>query len=117
MLPGHSSRPELDDGPPSMPTAPPRPDLAPRLLRNTVLSLGGTAGPAIVAVLTIPLVVRGLGSEAFGVMALVWVAIGIFTLLDLGTGRGTTRFVAEYLARDEQERIPALLWTALSLNA
>jgi O-antigen/teichoic acid export membrane protein len=94
----------------------PQPQSA-RLARNTMLSLAGGLGPAVVGVLTIPYVVRGLGPDAFGVIALVWVAIGMFALLDLGTGRAVTRFVAEYLVRGEPHRIPSLFWTALSINA
>jgi O-antigen/teichoic acid export membrane protein len=88
----------------------------PRLLRNSLLTLGGAVGPALVGLLTIPYIVTGLGKDAFGVMALVWIVISVFALLDFGTGRAVTKFVAEYHARGREERIPSLFWTALGIN-
>lgn len=48
-----------------------------------------------------PLLVRGLGADRFGVLALCWAAIGYAGLFDLGIGRGLTQIVSELLSEDD----------------
>lgn len=83
------------------------------LARNTVLNLVGQVIPLLVGLATIPYVVRGLGSEGFGILSIAWVLLGYFSLFDLGLGRATTKFVAEALGRGELDRLPGLVWTSL----
>jgi O-antigen/teichoic acid export membrane protein len=83
------------------------------LARNTALNLLGQALPFAVGFVTIPYVIRGLGTDRFGVLAVVWLLLGYFSLFDLGLGRATTKFVADCLGRKELERIPQLVWTSL----
>jgi O-antigen/teichoic acid export membrane protein len=70
------------------------------LARNTVLSLMGQGAPLLVAMVPIPRVVRGLGTERYGIWSLAGVAIGYFGLFDLGLGRAASRFTAELLGRE-----------------
>jgi O-antigen/teichoic acid export membrane protein len=86
------------------------------IVRNTALNLLGLALPLAVGFVTIPMVVRALGNERFGILALVWVVFGYFGLFDIGLGRTTTRSVAEALGRNETERIPPALWTTVWLQ-
>jgi O-antigen/teichoic acid export membrane protein len=83
------------------------------LVRNTVLNLAGNVVPLLVGLATIPYVFRGLGGEGFGILSIVWVLLGYFSLFDLGLGRATTKFVAECLGRGELSRLPSLVWTSL----
>jgi len=85
------------------------------LARNTLWNLLGQAAPLLVAVGAIPVLLRGLGSERFGILALAWVVIGYFSLFDLGLGRALTQMVARELGIGEADRIPALAWTALAM--
>jgi len=83
------------------------------LARNTVLNLLGQVIPLLIGLATIPYIVRGLGTERFGVLAIAWVLLGYFSLFDLGLGRATTKFIAECLGRHQAERLPGLVWTSL----
>jgi len=85
------------------------------IARNTVYNLIGYLSPIPVALITIPILVRGLGNDRFGVLAIAWMVIGYFTLFDMGIGRATTKFVAEYMARGEFHRIRKLVTTSLIL--
>ena len=85
------------------------------LARNTFYNLIGYLSPIPVALITIPILVKGLGTDSFGVLAIAWMVIGYFTLFDMGIGRATTKFVAEYMARGEYHRIRKLVTTALTL--
>jgi O-antigen/teichoic acid export membrane protein len=86
------------------------------IVRNTALNLVGLALPLAVGFVTIPMVVRALGNQRFGILALVWVVFGYFGLFDLGLGRTTTRSVADALGRNDMASIPAVLWTTVSLQ-
>src|SRR3989442_12797866 len=82
------------------------------LVRNTLLNLAGQVAPLIVSVLTIPKVFRGLGAERFGLLAIILVVAGYFSIFDLGLGRATTRLVAETIGKREYHRLPPIAWTA-----
>jgi len=87
------------------------------LVRNTMLNFIGQSIPLIVGVLTIPFIVRGLGTERFGLMCLAWVVLGYFNIFDLGLGRATTKYVAEALGKGEEEQVSHLVWTAVTVQA
>ena len=84
-----------------------------RLALNTLLNVIGQVAPLLVAMVTVPYVVRHLGPDRFGLLSLAWMVVGYFALFDLGIGPATTKFVAELLARGEIERLPEAVWTAL----
>ena len=83
------------------------------LTRNWVLNLAGWIVPLSVALVAIPYVVRGLGTERFGALSIASALLGYFGIFDLGLGRATTKFVAEALARSDPERLPQVVWTSL----
>ena len=85
------------------------------LAKNTLWNLLGQLSPIAVAVVTIPLLVKGLGVTRFGVLSLTWIAIGYFSLFDLGLGRALTKLIADKLGTRQAQAIPALVWTSLSL--
>ena len=85
------------------------------LARNTVWNLGGQVAPLVVAIFVIPLLIKELGTDRFGVLTLAWVVIGYFSLFDLGLGRALTQLVAKKLGAQQEIEIPALVWTSLIL--
>lgn len=85
------------------------------LARNTAWNLIGTAAPMFVAVFCIPILIRGLGKERFGVLTLTWALIGYASLFDLGLGRALTQLVAQKLGSGDEAEIPTLGWTSLLL--
>lgn len=85
------------------------------LLKNSAYNFVGSIAPLIVALFTIPFLVKGLGEEKFGILSLAWVVIGYFSLFDFGIGRTLTKIVAEKIGLDEEHEIPGLFGTALFL--
>jgi O-antigen/teichoic acid export membrane protein len=85
------------------------------LARNTIWNLVGSGAPMAVAVFCIPILIRGLGHERFGVLTLAWALIGYASLFDLGLGRALTQLVARKLGAGEDREIPTLVWTSLLL--
>ncbi|KAB0670424.1 flippase [Oryzomonas sagensis] len=86
-----------------------------RLARNTLFNLIGFAAPIVVALFSIPALVKGLGTERFGVLTLSWMVVGYFGFLDMGTGRATTKFAADYAARGDTAALARLVWSSTIL--
>lgn len=87
-----------------------------RLARNAVFNLAGQVLPLFSGVALIPYIVRGLGPERFGMLGIIWVVFGYFSLMDLGLGRATTKFLAEWLAKGEERRISEMVWSSIVLQ-
>jgi O-antigen/teichoic acid export membrane protein len=85
------------------------------LLAGTAWNLVGQGLPLLAAVAAIPFLVRLLGLERFGFLALAWVLIGYASLLDLGIGRALIRTVAERLAHGDADGAAARGRVGLSL--
>lgn len=84
--------------------------------RNTLLNLAGSAIPLVAAVVCIPLTLGQLGSEAFGVLTLVWGVIGYFSLFDMGVGRALTYRLSLLMATDQRGEIEPTIKAALMLT-
>jgi len=85
------------------------------LARNAAWNLLTQCLPMAVALATMPWLIRGLGTDRFGVMTLSWMVLGYFSLFDLGLGRALTKMVAERLGRGRGDEVPALVWTSMAL--
>lgn len=88
-----------------------------RLASNTLWNLLGFGAPMVAAVVSAPLLIRGLGPDGFGILTMAWGVIGYFTLFDLGLGRALTQLTAERLNTEREGEIAGLTWTALVLMA
>ena len=86
-----------------------------RMANNVFFNLLGQGLPFIAAIFAIPLLIKGLGTERFGIFTLVWVVIGYFGLFDLGLGRAMTKLVAERFGGGRENEIPGLFWTAICI--
>jgi O-antigen/teichoic acid export membrane protein len=84
------------------------------LARNTGFSLAGQAMTLTAAFFAVPLLIDGLGTARFGLLALAWVVIGYAQVFDLGIGRALTKLAAERLGAGRQVEMPFLFWTALA---
>lgn len=85
------------------------------ITKNTIYNLLGYGAPMLIAVLTIPILVKGLGTERFGVLSLAWIVIGYFSFFDFGIGKSLTKIIAEKIGRNQLNEIPDLFWTSLIL--
>jgi O-antigen/teichoic acid export membrane protein len=80
-----------------------------------VWNLLGTGSPLLVAFVSIPILIHGLGTDRFGVIALAWTLIGYAGLFDLGLGRALTKLVSEKLGSGREHEIPELFWTSQTM--
>jgi O-antigen/teichoic acid export membrane protein len=86
------------------------------LAKNSILNLVGRAIPLVVGIVAVPYIIKGIGTERFGLLSLIWIVLGYFTIFDLGLGRATTKYVAEALGRDDPDQVSELAWTAISVQ-
>src|SRR3954451_23139303 len=90
-----------------------------RMVVNTA-SVGVANGWAmVVALVSLPLILRGLGPTAFGIWVLLQTfsaVAGWFSLLDLGLGTAATREVAAHHALEDDD-LGAAVGSTLALHA
>jgi len=85
------------------------------IARNAAWNLFGLGMPMLVAVFSIPMLVRTLGVDRFGILSIVWMVIGYFSLFDFGLGRALTQVIAEKLGSRRPEEVPDIFWAATFL--
>jgi len=84
-----------------------------RVVANTGWNLGGSALPLVAGLFAIPVLIRQIGTDRFGVLMLAWALIGYMGLLDFGLGRAVTKFAADREATGASHEIPAIFWDAV----
>lgn len=85
------------------------------LAKNSLFNLFGQVAPVLVAVATIPILVHNLGTERFGLLTLIWLLVGYFSLFDFGLGRALTQLVSEHIGTSSNDDASAVVWTALTI--
>lgn len=88
-----------------------------RLVRNAAANLLGALVPAIVALGTVPLVVRGLGDAGYGLYSLVTAIVGYFAVIDINVTAGSVKYIAGFYARRDQDRISETVCFGLGVYA
>lgn len=92
-----------------------------RILRSTLLNIVGFTAPLLAALYALPVLADRLGAERFGFLSLAWIAVGYFSMFDLGIGRALSRLIAERLDTPRAHELPALsrnsLFVLLALGA
>jgi O-antigen/teichoic acid export membrane protein len=73
------------------------------LVKNSILNLLGMIIPIFIGLFAIPITIKGLGKEGFGILSIAWVSIGYLILLDFGLARSTTKYIADSLHRGDRD--------------
>lgn len=87
------------------------------IVRNALSNLCGALVPAIVALGTVPLVVRELGDASYGVYSLVTAIVGYFAVIDINVTAGSIKYIAQFNANRDQRRIDETVFFGLSVYA
>ncbi len=85
------------------------------LLKNSVWSLLAQGLPLIIALFTVPTMIKGYGVERFGILSIMWIIIGYSSVFDLGLGRALTQLVSKKLGNNDTEDLSQVIWTALAI--
>lgn len=82
---------------------------------NTFCQIGAQLAPAAAAIFAIPVLLRHLGPEAYGIVTLFSTVLIYFAMLDLGLGRATTRFIAQSLEAGSRDEVGRYFWSSMLL--
>lgn len=85
------------------------------IARNSIYNLLGRGFPLIAAFFAMPQLINKLGTDRLGILSVAWMFIGYFNLFDFGVGLALTKLVAEKLGVGQEEDIPYVSWTSLSI--
>jgi O-antigen/teichoic acid export membrane protein len=86
------------------------------LFRNSLLNFLGQVLPLGIAAGAVPVIIRDMGLERYGLLSLSWILLGYFTFLDMGLGRATTNAVADLYSSGKREQIGLVVSLSLLLN-
>src|ERR671910_56696 len=87
-----------------------------RLLRRNVILIYGVYAATLVSGLVVtPIIVGALGTEQFGIWALIGAILGFIGLLDFGIGPSLIRFAAEQRGRNARDETSELTSTAFAI--
>jgi O-antigen/teichoic acid export membrane protein len=98
--------------PPDNPSLP-EPRRATRFFVGVLWNWVGVALNIAIGLLLSPYIARKLGSERYGIWALVFTLVEYLWFFDLGFNTSVTQFVAKYRARNEPEQINRVINTGL----
>ncbi|MCA0772210.1 flippase [Vibrio vulnificus] len=85
--------------------------LSKKLKIDTLWNLLGLLGPTLVGLFTIPNLINLLGNEQFGILSLIWILIGYFSIFDMGLGRAITHRISNLISSNEIEKISSSVLT------
>jgi O-antigen/teichoic acid export membrane protein len=67
----------------------------------------------LVGLFSIPMLIKGFGTDRFAILTLAWALTGYFSIFDLGISRGITKSISEKLGDGKLNEIPSIVWTGL----
>jgi len=83
------------------------------ITENVLWNFFGQGWLFVLAFLATPFIVRRLGVDLYGIYVLIGIIIDYFAFLQFGVGTAAVKYVAEYLARGDEERILKTFWTGM----
>lgn len=85
-----------------------------KVTKNTIYTAVGRFWQSLVGLFLTPYVVSRLGTERFGIWALVWVIVGYTGFIEFGVTNALIKYLSEFHARKEWDRINQLVNTGLA---
>lgn len=79
-------------------------------IKDIAYNFFGNFLPLCIGIFTIPILIRFVGTDRFGIITLAWMLIGYFSLFDMGLGRALTQLTAKYIGQERYDDIPVIFW-------
>ncbi|HVF38662.1 MAG TPA: flippase [Gemmatimonadaceae bacterium] len=87
-----------------------------RIAKNAIWNFSGQVAQSVVALVCIPLLVKYLGLSRVGLLSLIWVMVGYFSILDFGLGQALTKTAAEAIAAGDATKVRRLYSNATRIQ-
>lgn len=89
----------------------------PKLIGNVLWNFLGRSWGIVLALIYVPYLVHGLGTEAYGIYATLWVVLSYFQFLDGGFSRALEKYGAESLGAGDAKPLVGAFATAFWVQA
>ena len=86
-----------------------------RTLVNAIFNTMSWGLPMVLSFFILPYIVTRLGNDAYGILTMVLTIIGYFAFLDLGLGNAVVKYVAEYNAEGDSDKLNGVVGTIFFL--
>ncbi len=90
-----------------------QPGITAKVVGGGMWTLTGQALTLGASLIFTPFVIRLLGTESYGVLALINLLVGYVSFADFGMGTASTKFGSEAFAEQDAEKEAAGIWTSL----
>lgn len=88
-----------------------------RVAANTVFNYLGYGAKAIIFLISIPYIIKGLGNESYGIVSLTLLTIGYMEFVNLGMGDALIKYLSEGgLPKDQNEIINTVFFLSIGLG-
>jgi O-antigen/teichoic acid export membrane protein len=87
-----------------------------KVVRGSLWTIGGQGVTLVASLIATPFTIRLLGTEGYGVLALVNVLFAYLAFADLGMGVVSTQFGAEAHSEGDNLREARIIWTSLLIS-
>jgi O-antigen/teichoic acid export membrane protein len=84
-----------------------------RTARNSYLNLAGLAIPLVIGLALVPVTMHGLGIARYGLLSLALTVLEYSALFALGLGPATTKYVAQAIARNDENKSDLIVLSML----
>jgi O-antigen/teichoic acid export membrane protein len=81
--------------------------------KYTIYNLVGQGLIVLIGLFSLPMLIKGFGTERFAILTLAWAVTGYFSIFDMGISRGITKSISEKLGEGEFKEIPSIVWTGI----
>src|SRR6185369_14368076 len=86
-----------------------------RIARHTLYNVVGALVPVAVSLVSVPLYLKVIGLDRYGLLAIFWTLLGFLGFLSLGMGPAVTQRLATMSDASDRDR-SQLVWAALAVN-
>ncbi|MBK8809922.1 MAG: flippase [Acidobacteria bacterium] len=83
-----------------------------KVVKGSIWTLIGQILPLLTSLVSTPIVIRFLGSEAYGVLVVIGLIPAYFSFADFGMGVASTKFGSEAYGKGNRAGEAAIVWTA-----